>query len=466
LIIRPLHIFFLLISFSSFAQQNECSDPAVGLGDMKLTSGNAVGCVPMKINVANNQLTAKNPTYIYDYKVGPPPTGEISPTHTFDIPGSHVVMQRSYRISDGKELRFCLQITVRDTIPPPFEVKSCSNRTASITILPAKSKYGEDMKYDKYLIDWGDNSAIGEVYSVYSSASHTYVDAQSRKITVRGWYKDVPCGGSTFQTIKFSSEPPTPAIQKVTSLDANTIELKIENKSGVEYKVLKNESGFSFQPTGLTNKGSENIQIATNTSKNVCFKLESSDACAAFQPSNIACNANFQILPDADANNLKWEMNSAQSLVVLKDGKEISAINAVIDAAKTDGFADKNIKCHQQYCYLMIAQRGEYEAISVVQCVKNNQIPCFSLLTPIFIPDAFTPNGDGVNDELELKGDASYFIKFQIYDRWGNPITVFQDFKTKWKAENYPSGDYIYRLDAKDKEGNEVNRIGVIKVIR
>jgi len=42
---------------------------------------------------------------------------------------------------------------------------------------------------------------------------------------------------------------------------------------------------------------------------------------------------------------------------------------------------------------------------------------------PFFIPEAFSPNGDGINDQFEIKGLAKYkTVEIQIFSRWGNIV--------------------------------------------
>ncbi len=75
------------------------------------------------------------------------------------------------------------------------------------------------------------------------------------------------------------------------------------------------------------------------------------------------------------------------------------------------------------------------------------------------IPNIFTPNGDGLNEELKIIGLQSYQII--IFDRWGNQIfdnaEVIDNYwngKNR-KGEDCPEGVYYYILDGKDYFGSE-----------
>jgi gliding motility-associated-like protein len=51
---------------------------------------------------------------------------------------------------------------------------------------------------------------------------------------------------------------------------------------------------------------------------------------------------------------------------------------------------------------------------------------------PFFIPEAFTPNGDGINDEFEIKGLSKYkTVEIEIFNRWGNVV---------YQSKNYGKG--------------------------
>lgn len=51
---------------------------------------------------------------------------------------------------------------------------------------------------------------------------------------------------------------------------------------------------------------------------------------------------------------------------------------------------------------------------------------------PFFIPEAFSPNGDGINDEFEIKGLTKYkTVEIEIFNRWGNEV---------FQSRNYGKG--------------------------
>ncbi len=45
----------------------------------------------------------------------------------------------------------------------------------------------------------------------------------------------------------------------------------------------------------------------------------------------------------------------------------------------------------------------------------------------IFVPNAFTPNGDGQNDYFRARGDDITEIFFMVYNRWGEEVYRTED---------------------------------------
>ncbi|GGH13006.1 hypothetical protein GCM10011418_12910 [Sphingobacterium alkalisoli] len=69
------------------------------------------------------------------------------------------------------------------------------------------------------------------------------------------------------------------------------------------------------------------------------------------------------------------------------------------------------------------------------------------ILTPraLFIPNVFTPNGDGINDYFEIRGIEIYDrIELVVVNRWGNEVFKSRNYDNKWNGSNLESGTYYY----------------------
>jgi gliding motility-associated-like protein len=50
----------------------------------------------------------------------------------------------------------------------------------------------------------------------------------------------------------------------------------------------------------------------------------------------------------------------------------------------------------------------------------------------IFVPDAFSPNGDGQNDELFVYGNFITSLELRIFNRWGEEVFMTKDQGNGW----------------------------------
>lgn len=88
----------------------------------------------------------------------------------------------------------------------------------------------------------------------------------------------------------------------------------------------------------------------------------------------------------------------------------------------------------------------------------------------IFIPNAFTPNGDGLNDVFRPVFEGAESMRLTIYDRWGNEIFSTEDMDAGWdgRVEGTPvSGDsFGYLLDVICPGGEILQMKGNVTVLR
>ena len=89
----------------------------------------------------------------------------------------------------------------------------------------------------------------------------------------------------------------------------------------------------------------------------------------------------------------------------------------------------------------------------------------------IFVPNAFSPNQDGSNDEFLVFGEGIVSLELVIYSRWGLEIYRQQGYPISWDGTDkqnraVPEGVYTYRLQARLNSRAVIDRAGTITLIR
>ncbi len=88
----------------------------------------------------------------------------------------------------------------------------------------------------------------------------------------------------------------------------------------------------------------------------------------------------------------------------------------------------------------------------------------------VFIPTAFSPNGDGANDVLLVRSNYITDLELIIYNRWGQEVFSSKDIKDGWdgrlKGEELSPDVYAYWLKAKCGENDEIIKRGNISLLR
>ncbi len=94
---------------------------------------------------------------------------------------------------------------------------------------------------------------------------------------------------------------------------------------------------------------------------------------------------------------------------------------------------------------------------------------------PFFVPNAFTPDGNGNNDTFSIiEGQKNIDFTITVLDRWGKQIYYAKNGNPEWNGKfngNYcPNGIYAWRISysMKDKVGNDIvaEETGTIHLIR
>ena len=88
----------------------------------------------------------------------------------------------------------------------------------------------------------------------------------------------------------------------------------------------------------------------------------------------------------------------------------------------------------------------------------------------MFVPNAFSPNADGANDVLYVRGHCLETLTFMVFNRWGQKVFETTDKTVGWdgtfNGDIMNSGVFVYRLEGKDYEGKGYSMKGNVTLIR
>lgn len=89
----------------------------------------------------------------------------------------------------------------------------------------------------------------------------------------------------------------------------------------------------------------------------------------------------------------------------------------------------------------------------------------------LFFPTAFTPDGDGVNDEFFAVGASVAEFHLTIFDRWGHMVFQTDNMDTRWDGKvnggaDAVTGVYVYKYRAKGHYYEANEKYGYVTLVR
>ncbi|WP_439880712.1 gliding motility-associated C-terminal domain-containing protein [Pontibacter sp. MBLB2868] len=100
-------------------------------------------------------------------------------------------------------------------------------------------------------------------------------------------------------------------------------------------------------------------------------------------------------------------------------------------------------------------------------CVATDEV-VVTVIPALSIPNAFTPNRDGVNEIWELGNVENYpDVRVEIFNRWGNLIFTSNGYGTPWdgtyNGENLPVATYYYMIYLNSSEKPISGHVTIIR---
>ena len=245
--------------------------------------------------------------------------------------------------------------------------------------------------------------------------------------------------------------------------------LKSESPSG-SYDTLKSitTSNYEISVSHTNSKPSSKINYYKLVSVNNCGRVTThSDAI-----NNIVLEVNntefinkltWNLFKNFDGVSAKYEIYRSlndQPATLVHSQNNFSSFTENIEYLRDPNTTNK-------FCYYIRAiDNGD---INLNYSQSNTS--CIFLEPVIYIPEAFTPNGDGKNDVFNVKFSFTPSkFELKIYNRWGNMIYSTTDYQKGWDGvglnnSKVPSGSYLYTIYIKLPDNQIIEEQGSIIVI-
>ena len=104
-------------------------------------------------------------------------------------------------------------------------------------------------------------------------------------------------------------------------------------------------------------------------------------------------------------------------------------------------------------------------------CIGSSSVFIKLFKGPAFyIPNAFTPNGDGLNDVFRaIAPGIRQMIYFRIYDRWGKLMfdtqSILKGWDGKYGGTPQPTAVYVWIIKGVDITGKAIEQKGTVTLI-
>ena len=102
---------------------------------------------------------------------------------------------------------------------------------------------------------------------------------------------------------------------------------------------------------------------------------------------------------------------------------------------------------------------------------ESSSYGCFRVAdSGLWVPNAFTPNGDGSNDEFRVAYRSIVSFECRIYDQWGKKVYDSNDITEGWNGKiggrKASVGVYFYVIEARGADGVKYKKKGAVNLIR
>jgi gliding motility-associated-like protein len=446
-------------TYTVTCEKNGCKSRSAGTVYIK-SNARLVPLPPFTICIGNSatlSAVVTGGTGNYTYAWLPAGTGNTSMVTVSPL----TTQQYTVTANDGGACPIPPQV-VTVTVRPPLQVTAsppdtiCSGNSTQLTAI---AKGGNE----DYTYTWLPMGIIGQAISVTPATTTTYTVIVNDK-----------CG------TPFASDTVTITVTQPPIVKFNAI-----NTSGCATPLCVNFIDSSTTPSGKIEQWKWNFGISEGTSDlqhpKHCYNNSGKYTITLVVTNSLGCSAAgsktnmINVYPTPVAN---FSMPELVNILT----PDVAFLNTSTGGVSWNwnfgdaGSGNKNTSKHMHPNHIY-SEPGYY----CIQLIATNSYNCIDTISKcltiepnssLYIPNAFTPNGDGHNDTFFAKGENIFDFEMRIFDRWGNLIFYSNDMDKHWDGRVKPDGliaqqdVYVYDVSAKDIKHQKLHYIGTVTLVK
>jgi len=415
----------------------------------------------------------------------------LNPNGTFDYaPNSNFngVVSFTYQVCDNGTPSLCVVATATITVNSinDIPIANADNFSTTTGVVLNNTVAANDTDSDNlptelnYTLVTGGAAAANGTLVLNADGTFSFTPAASFTGTVFFIYEVCDPSNACTQntaTILVTSQPPVALTDSFTtnedtqlSADVSTNDSDLDTpKNQLTFNLVSGGTAATNGSLSLNTNGTFSYNPNLNFNGAVTFTYRVCDAqnnCSANTNVTITVNPiNDAPVAQDDATTTSQSQTVTGNLAENDTDPENDPLTFKAGSFTTNNQGKITIEANGTFTYspavgFVGTDCYEYTVCDNTSACSKAQI-CIIVVpsTTLFIPEGFSPNGDGLYDAFIIEGASDKKISLKIINRWGNVVYQSSDYKNDWKGignmglhtgENLPDGTYFYTLDFGD----------------
>ncbi len=419
---------------------------------VQFTTPNLSGCAPLSVNFQNLSTTVVGASYLWDFGDGLTAINQ-NPTHVYVNDGIFDVSLLVTAPGGCKDsMSMTAYINVLNGVQADFsEINRCVNTATNFSDLSTIS--GGTVSAWSWDFGNGSSSTSQNPTFVYVTPG-TYV-VSLNVLTSQG------CSNTIVQNVTIDATP----VVNFTVNDSLGCGSLLALFTDLSSTPINSTYAWSFGDTDISSEKNPSHTFSTNGSYTIKEVVTSPEGCMdsiskinyismqTAPTASFVASTDFAFIPNAivdftnesaNYSSVKWDFGDSyfsNSLSPSHDFIDVGQFVVCLTAYSSFG-------CEDTSCL-------------EIQISASNKIA---------VPSAFSPNGDGNNDEFLIEGGPFLEIEIKIMNEWGNQIFVSSSQNEGWNGKYnnvlQPNGAYEYIISGKTLDNQPISKYGVVNLNR